>query len=353
MKRYKLKVEPLTALHIGTGEEYNPLEYRIHDGYLERFSLPKLLEDLPPEKRPQLYAAIESLNPKPLLELLHNFLKPQHILYRLKASASVIQKYSANFGNTENQLLIGETYKSPTSYKPVLPGSSLKGAIRTAVVNLVAQSQKGLRIRNPRFAEQDILQHQSAQEDPFRALHISDCELEAEMAVSDFWNYAPRKDGGSPFNSIQMFKEYTRGKLMESSPVGYCELHIDDRLQAVSQKFFNWEPLKYKFDLVEVLNACTDFYRRNFEREFKKFYQHTPVPELQRNMERVLSEINRVEPTAGECVVRVGRFSQVENVTLENFRKPQARNNRWGTTRTITENYFPPGYVKITVEKPW
>jgi hypothetical protein len=49
--------------------------------------------------------------------------------------------------------------------------------------------------------------------------------------------------------------------------------------------------------------------------------------------------------------MRLGRFSGVESVTLDNYRNPKPPGGKtiWGTSRNLTEGLYPMGWVKVEV----
>lgn len=347
MKRYRVELEAITAVHVGTGEEYNPMEYLIRQGELLRFSTERILSRLDEAERKRFLQLSDGGSLKDILNFLHGHVQDEDVLYRLPVSRMVADRYAENLGNPRNQLLIGEMYRDPATSRPVIPGSSLKGAIRTALV--AARAEKVRRVRNIHWPEQEILGYRDAKSDPFRALRVTDCPIEGErtMQVSGFVNYKAHRRRGDDFVSIQMFKEHLTGLLLEGDARGSFELTIDDGLQQWKKPLEKWSPLPTKFSLADIVQHCNQFYLTNFLEEYHKFYENAPYPRLQKNGELVLKELNRIRPERNQCIVRLGRFSQVENVTLPQLRQPWNRRG-YGHTRTLQEGLFPAGFVRLT-----
>lgn len=65
---------------------------------------------------------------------------------------------------------------------PVIPGSSLKGSIRTAILN-AALDETYMRDKLPRDdrrLQQELLDYKDAKQDPFHAVQIGDCKFLAK-----------------------------------------------------------------------------------------------------------------------------------------------------------------------------
>ncbi len=346
MKRYRVELEVVTAVHVGTGEEYNPTEYLIREGHLLRFSVERVLRRLNKVERETFLQLSDGNSLTDVLKFLHAHVQEDDVRYRLPVSSRITEQYRKNLGNPRNQLLIGEMYREMTTQRPVIPGSTLKGAIRTALVNHFAEGKRS--VHNLRYPEPELLGYWDAKGDPFRAIKVTDCSIEGERTerVSGFVNYKEHRRRGNDFVSIQMFKEHLIGHLLGGDAHGNFELTIDDGLQRWRRPLEKWEPLPIQFTLADIVQSCNEFYLANFLEEYRRFYENSPYPELRENGRRVLRELNRIRPEQNQCVVRLGRFSQVENVTLNRLRRPWNK-RRYGQTRTLQEELFPSGLVRL------
>ncbi len=353
MKRYILKVEPLTAVHIGTGEDMDPMSYTVKGGQLRRFRPENVIGRFPQDKLQEFERLIEANEHQKIAYLLHSQVTENDALYTMPVSAEVTRKFSSSLGKEENQLLIGETYRDPVSQKPVIPGSSIKGAIRTALANKMAEKIKpippGESKKSARF-EHKLFGHSDAKDDPFRALHISDCPIEGDTVqiVSDYVNFKENRKRSQDFSRMSMMKEQIIGPLCGGDASGVCQLAIDEQLQYVDFELDKWQPIKEKFSLQDIISSCNEFYRQNFIKEYEKFYERSKYKELKENAKKVLKEIDKIDPQKRQCLIRLGRFSQIENITLNDPYRIPWNNKGYGETRTLTEDLFPSGLVKLT-----
>lgn len=203
LETYDLVISTLSPVHVGCGEDYEPTNYVIDDETLYAFDPARLLAALTPAQRDELTRILDDRDP---------MLAAQRFFYRHKDKAKTVATHTvpvtpaaARFyakrvgqvanresdgGKVINKLEIARTAFNPMNGLPILPGSSLKGAIRTAVLEALRQE------RNQRFplSDQDAARRTTAsraandmerqlmgggfQEDPMRLVKVSDAEFQ-------------------------------------------------------------------------------------------------------------------------------------------------------------------------------
>jgi CRISPR-associated protein Csm5 len=161
----------LTPLHIGNGRELlNEYDYAIHAGKTWRINEAALL-DAQNVDDPELAERLASIKPAQLLR--PGDFRPESGYFRYVLSGAPRSK--------EEGAQLREQLKDPFD-RPYLPGSSLKGALRTALAWHGWQERKlqpeAARLgRSPKWAAQDV-ERQIFGRDPnrdlLRALHVSD-----------------------------------------------------------------------------------------------------------------------------------------------------------------------------------
>jgi CRISPR-associated protein Csm5 len=264
-------------------------------------------------------------------------------------------------------------YHSGASPKPVLPGSSLKGAIRTAFLNWVLDKMRknneafyeGLKKENrERRLQESILNYSDAKNDPFRCVMFSDCSFSANaQLVGVLKNISVDNTSGDliALDKLQIQAEVIRGTLLDGKASAETQIGIDADLQkepvAVNR---NDPPQKISpVSFQNLFDACNYFYMREFEKEYDWFYKDAvegidAIIKLKKQLEDAVK-------TPNQCIVRVGRWSQVEFVTLEEaFRNPKTpmRDGKIqgaGNTRTVFDydgQYVPMGWCVLTMKKP-
>jgi len=78
--------------------------------------------------------------------------------------------------------------------------------------------------------------------------------------------------------------------------------------------------------------------------EHNKFYKNSIISN---SSEALLNE----EIEDNSFLIRVGRFSGVESVTLDNYRNPRPPGKGiWGKSRNLAQMKYPMGWIKVKVE---
>lgn len=147
-----LALTPLTPVHIGCGEDYEPTGYTIHDGVLYGFDPAQA--ELNKQERAELSRLGEEGK---WLEIQSFFRRTPAFREAAKKGLPVtgeidqlyekslapLQEGKRNAG-ANNRLDIQRTIYHPQSEMPYVPGSALKGAIRTAVLDRLLEKSSGV-----------------------------------------------------------------------------------------------------------------------------------------------------------------------------------------------------------------
>ncbi|MEM4397186.1 MAG: type III-A CRISPR-associated RAMP protein Csm5 [Candidatus Woesearchaeota archaeon] len=138
--KYKLKIKVLSPIHIGNGLEYYPSNVIIQEGHLIKVNMSKLYNNLNDNLKNEFEEYMMSDSPK---KELRTFLKQYNIRefskeYKLKYYAKP-ENNNSNSNQNKNPNQIYRNIKYLESMKDsknnfYIPGSSLKGAIRTAII---------------------------------------------------------------------------------------------------------------------------------------------------------------------------------------------------------------------------
>lgn len=214
--RFKLRLEVLSPVHIGCDDSLDPTNFVIdpNSNTLYFFDLKSLVDLLTDREHLKLREISEKKSPMALVELyrFYRSILPKLTkvaTYSCKVPENLTQTYLRDLRITNerdifnhfNRLTIPRTYYNPLNNCPVIPGSSLKGALRTGYMeglfkHLQSSTQRAkdqslnnliidiLNIntethRKRRFDlfiefEKKILKFDDPSEDPFKHLIISD-----------------------------------------------------------------------------------------------------------------------------------------------------------------------------------
>ena len=158
LKTYRLALTPLSPIHIGCGEDFEPTNYVIDDGILYGFDPSRAV--LNPLQTSKLMDAANRAS----LMGIQKFFKDNAPVFKAQAdtlipvSSGVAAVYEQRVGraaNVEasgnqvfNQLFIERTMHTGRQNLPYIPGSSFKGAIRTAMLDHLNHESRPVREDN-------------------------------------------------------------------------------------------------------------------------------------------------------------------------------------------------------------
>ncbi|MFP3091134.1 type III-A CRISPR-associated RAMP protein Csm5 [Treponema sp. TIM-1] len=385
-KTYTLTIRPLTGIHIGTGEELTPLDYKLTKSSSKtaagtivktmywKYSSDKILRRLIAEKKD--LSAFERAGVNGNMGELQSFFQANCTLddldYLCDITKEFEQVYNYNRAKDpyDNAARVLSMYRPEGSTRPVIPGSSLKGSIRTAVLNSRLEDLENaayealLRESNESKVQKKVLDYDDAKNDPFRCISIRDSAFSAKdtQLVGLLKNISGNKTKDTLFSldKLQIQAEVIRGELLEGAASAETSITIDTDLQAVSfpGKYGQSPSRITKLSMENIVESCNYFYWDEFKSEYEKFYKNVVdgttgiIEELKKKLETALKEKDRF-------IIRLGRWSQVEFVTLnENFRKPEIRRRERdlgsGNTRTVFSyngQFVPIGWCIMTIKE--
>ena len=161
-KNYKIKLNPISPIHIGTGEAYEPMNYVIDRGaddkyYMYVFDEFEFFKKLDEKSKDEFMKIASDTTGDGILKL-QKFIKEKSFLakkvsyYKMQALKNIAEDYNDKIGKVVqregggkkviNQLVVEKTLISPNLKKAIIPGSSLKGAIATAFGEMLYKKSK-------------------------------------------------------------------------------------------------------------------------------------------------------------------------------------------------------------------
>lgn len=405
---YRLLITPLSPIHIGAGECYEPTNYVIEDGILHEFDTGSLVEALSDGDRKAL---LDITNRRPDTEMIKAI---QRYFYDRRAQLipwtinhvpvlpGVANLYASRIGKTANRetdggqvvnrMEIDRTGYNPITRLPVLFGSSLKGAIRTALLNKIndgksAEERKGLHEFQGRIfkylndREKPILEL-----DPMRLVQLSDAIWKAEPVSPATQVYlavnrkkAPVVDEQGKLRKSKVESGNGPDQILECISgwryrafTGQVNLQSVDRISGQNKKGQRQIPAdNLRFDKAQIASACNNFYRPILESENQlmrgRGYLDATWAESIENFLKSQDERMR----RGEVfLLRVGRHSGAESVTLNGVRNikimldkdPETGKNRstnepgartiWlaAVTKDQPDNLLPFGWLLVELQ---
>lgn len=327
-----LAISTLSPVHIGCGEVYEPSNFVIHDGLLHALDPSDLAAALSDSERKRLAALAEGREP---IGAMQRFFRDsaarlaELARHQVAIVPSLEQEYRDKAGRptqrgrdgeaTYNLFPIARTAFRPLDGSPYLPGSSLKGSIRTAYLNHINAGRKLTAAeqseRRPaaRGIEQRLLGYDRNQfeKDPFRLLALADAHPEEGCTPPPtrvLYCIGKKKrqprEGERPSPELQVFLE----TIPDALPAAF-----DSEVRFGPGATILWNVLT---------DVCNRFYRPQLEAELSH-----PVlaPQLDSDWRRLIQELldgelaELIEAQQG-FLLRVGRHSGAESVTLDGVR---------------------------------
>ncbi|KUJ83442.1 MULTISPECIES: RAMP superfamily CRISPR-associated protein [Microbulbifer] len=198
-----LTLSTLSPVHLGCDEHYQPTEYVMEDGNLYALGQRALLAALSPEQLASACGADSLVALRSLLYRQRMQLMP-HARHVVACSPALQRHYEqvvdkaaqveSRGRRVQNNLEIQRTAFNPHSQQPIIPGSGVKGAIRTALLDAInagaalsppAEKYREVRMPRSRELQQQLLDYERVESDPLRHLKVSD-------GVSECANDLPR-----------------------------------------------------------------------------------------------------------------------------------------------------------------
>lgn len=345
-------LEFLSPVHIGSGEMLSPLEYQAVEEQSGQYTVYTIdyegwLNSLTPDEAIQIAAEFSRSNQNQIWQFLRGKIdKNIFIKTKSKASKTIYDKYISRLTKTEQSKneLAPATRNSLTSAM-IVPGSSIKGAIRTAIIDffdngaLLQEYKRGKDNweKNKFYTSKLEKMFGKISENAFKQLKVSDFEL--LLDESEF------------VQSVE--KRAKDDSEDEKKPI--CEVAPTSAKPKYGKMYLgNFADNKEKAPLTDwsfegLRKVCNAYYLKRFEDEYNKFYTLPQFSATRRFIDSIRNKLHN----ENAILLRVGHFSHVECVTVENsapvtpFIQGTKKHRPYGTTRTLANGVQPFGWVLL------
>lgn len=193
LESHRLLISTLSPVHIGCGQDYEPTNYVIENNTLYEFDPSAAQKALTNQDRRELLRIVSNPNNKRILQEVQAFFyqRRQALMTISKRQVPAVPKlvefYENRVGKTVqtegdgsqlvNKLAIGRTFFNPISGAPILPGSSLKGAIRTALLDGINHGRSLQGQEKNLNLQQRLFQYDKFEQDPMRLVQLADASF--------------------------------------------------------------------------------------------------------------------------------------------------------------------------------
>lgn len=184
-RTYHFKLETVSPIHIGCGEAYDPTSFAVdeHEKKLIAFNTVSFLSQLDENALKRFSSICEKGTESSLVDI-YKFIKSHRGNAKgrkVEITDDFINHYTKVLENRQplNKFEIGRTAFHTLYGTPYIPGSAIKGAIRTAVLNLRNNGKTTPPFRGKNAGQElqeHLLDYNSSQmaTDPFRLIKVSD-----------------------------------------------------------------------------------------------------------------------------------------------------------------------------------
>ena len=309
------RFETLSPLHIGCGEDYEPANFVVKQETSEliNFAPLEFISSLNHEEKDEFSHICSQGTIASLLDIF-KFMQ-RHAAKAEGRSVHVCAGFLDHYASTLklsgqqewklrqelNQFRIERTAFQPLTGMPYIPGSSIKGALRTALLDLRQPSRKVSVEPKDRWAsgklEKKIFDGGSFSTDPLRLVKVSDFIAEGETATEIVYAVSKKKkisnfESSAPYQIVEVVKP-------RSSFIGSITIVQPDG----ERGDIPTQPVT----MLELEKAMRHFFRRENERE-------------NRELDAVGSVGVEFSGENGKLPLRVGRHSGAESLTIQGYR---------------------------------
>ncbi|MEW6108106.1 MAG: type III-A CRISPR-associated RAMP protein Csm5 [Nitrospirota bacterium] len=340
-KPLKVRLHILSPIHIGCDDVYEPTSFVIDEkkGKLIEFDPMVFIKALNKQERDELSKVCSGDNLLSILKTIKRLYRPNIKGHEVDIASGLLDHYKKvqTLSTYDKKVVINQFTMQRTAYNPLnnlpyIPGSSLKGSLRTAYLSSLAQENginsywksSGLLSRQdlekPEYIykqigkkhvakklEQNLLKGDFAT-DPFRMIKVSDLLPEGQIKTRIVYSVNKNKKEGNKATLAGKGDVYQIFEIIQSGAVFEGTINIEqpnkkseikspiteDKLKKVINKFF----IPLLESEIKILKALS-----------------IQVPLINEINQKFKGKINKTA-----FLIRIGRHSGAEAVTVEGNR---------------------------------
>ena len=334
---YKIRLTPLTPIHIGTGATIEPYEYVITDR-LYKFRPELFIANLQKNDQ-ERFLKLASQDVLVMREFVRNRFRGSSagLEYAIDVHPEALRIYEERLKNIRSDLSVSPCIKS--SGMPYIPGSSLKGAIRTAL--LYDRVQKpvhefdvrkleaeafgyDLRRYNGRFLKADMTQ------DPFKFLKIGDSKKKEGSTRLEAISVHTNR-GGKWSEEMTLLREVTYSVFTSTGHLPEFEFSLATKENPVTGKS--------PFPVNQLIDDCNAFYYLHLRHEKEFLGSFSQARTWYEGLEKVYEKL-----PDNSCLIRLGWGTGFDGITINYAREPRERKR----SRRLTADFVPLGWATLT-----
>lgn len=287
----RLLISTLSPVHIGCGEDYDPTNYVIDNNTLYEFEPGAAMSVLKAQDREQLLKIVSgNANDRMLQDIQKFFYEHRQSLIpaakrRVPVGSALVAFYQKRIGQTVqvegdnsrlvNKLEIERTYCNPINGAPILSGSSLKGAIRTALLDGINNGKPLQGSEKSLALQQRLFRYDRFEQDPMRLVQLADASFLDTEGIGSELHFAVNRRRKAPKpgeNSVQSQAEQRDlYQLLECVPASRFRVFAGQltvqQVDSVNNQHDRLPALPLRWNAQQIAAACNLFYRSQLEKE--------------------------------------------------------------------------------------
>ena len=376
-KKYNVKLIPLTDIYIGSGKDIEAYEYTVKDKYMYRIDMSEVFDKMNDSEKENFYKILQENNFFNIRSWIYNNYKEKWgYIYKEKVSSDFEKYYKEKLDDKSqenSQLSISEFIGY--NNKKYIPGSSIKGALRTAFIysDFLENEKKyeikssyeiknGKRVYNrkeidkeAKIMESEVLLAEKEdrygnkkgeklglepKKEPFKTVKIFDTE---EIELEKFSvNVLQIKEGNlfcevlnGTYNEIKKTKKVNFEKGINFNII-LTEYSLKDNSMMDYKKNLGIKKLLDSLDdkMENILNFEIEKEREKDSYNLRSFYEF-------------LKKIFNSFKNKNISLVRIGKYTGFNDKTINLLTTNPSENSR----TILDENNYPMGWVLIKVEE--
>ena len=382
-KKYNVKLIPLTDIYIGSGKDIEAYEYTVKDKYMYRIDMSEVFDKMNDSEKENFYKILQENNFFNIRSWIYNNYKEEWgYIYKEKVSSDFEKYYKEKLDDKSqenSQLSISEFIGY--NNKKYIPGSSIKGALRTAFIySDFLENEKKYEIKSSYEIKNGKRVYNRKEID--KEAKIMESEVLLAEKEDRYGNkkgeklgLEPKKD---PFKTVKIFdteeielEKFSVNILQIKEGNLFCEV-----LGGMYKKIDNIEKINFgnEIDFKQGINfniVLTEYYlKNNFKMEYKKNLgikklldslddkiENILNFEIEkerekdsynlRNFYEFLKKIFNSFKNKNISLVRIGKYTGFNDKTINLLTTNPSENSR----TILDENNYPMGWVLIKVEE--
>lgn len=349
MSRHNVKIETLSSVHVGSGDKkVLGIDFLGTPGRIYFLDSIKIGESLNLVSNPKL---ADEWSKSILAGRQKQFLEKHNVDYK-KLSRSVVN-YVDEFSDRAPSISMMMRDGRGIAY---IPGSSIKGAIRTAIFSQLAEKEMEMFKYKPR---EDVEKWAkdffgSINADPFRFLRIGDAFF-VNPALAVINTVQIKKKPAHPKHSvIDTIKQYVEVLVLDNSSRFYIDIDGEGLDQAISKKIIKRGMPQLK-DAKTLFTAINKFTQSLVQSEMEIWDAIDGAESMYDFLTYIDEEIEACH--SNECILRIGNGSGKRFITGRVHEKMTFDKESIPKTRRIeivndddSERYDLLGFVKLTID---